>query len=546
MRKQKGYRLLASMLTLSLLALAGANTTWAQRNYRANDRQINQLLTRIEARTDSFRTSFEDSLNSTRNMPNRRDEARAAIASLDEATNRLSERQRSRSATSADVQNVLEQARRVDMTARNLWLNTNAQNDWRLLRTDLTTLANYYNVTWQWDAPRDTSYNNGSYNNGGYNNGGSNNAGFPQRGNALNGTWRLDTTRSDNLNDVANRALRGLSSQEQERARNLLMRRLEAPDTLAIQQNGRQFTLASTRAPQLSFDADGRTRTETMGANRTVQVTTRLTGNQLLISSTGDRGSDFNITFDPFEGGQRMRVTRQIYTDRLNQAVTATSIYEKTSDVAQLNLYNGSDNAWNDNRGNRGNGSLSRNERGPFYIPNGTAMTAVLNTDLDTRNIRTGDRFTMTVRAPRQYEGATIEGTVVQAERSGRVTGRAELGLDFERIRLRNGESYNFAGYLESVRTPNGEDVRVDNEGSVKEDDSQTERTVTRSGIGAALGAIVGAIAGGGKGAAIGAAIGAGAGAGSVFIQGRDDLQLRSGTEVTLRASAPRSQEARR
>ena len=47
------------------------------------------------------------------------------------------------------------------------------------------------------------------------------------------------------------------------------------------------------------------------------------------------------------------------------------------------------------------------------------------------------------------------------------------------------------------------------------------------------------AVAGCGNGAAIGAAVGAGAG--SVFVQGRDDLDLMSGTELRLRASAPKS-----
>jgi YmgG-like glycine-zipper protein len=63
---------------------------------------------------------------------------------------------------------------------------------------------------------------------------------------------------------------------------------------------------------------------------------------------------------------------------------------------------------------------------------------------------------------------------------------------------------------------------------------------VTRTGIGAGIGAVIGAVAGGGKGAAIGAAVGAGVGAGSVFIQGRNDLDLMTGTEFTIRVSAPR------
>ena len=126
----------------------------------------------------------------------------------------------------------------------------------------------------------------------------------------------------------------------------------------------------------------------------------------------------------------------------------------------------------------------------------------------------------------------------MSANRSGRVTGRSEMTLDFETIRLRNGQSYSFAGILESVRTPQGDVVRVDNEGAVRESD-QTKQTVTRTAIGTAVGAIIGAIAGGGKGAAIGAAIGAGAGAGSVYVQGRNDLELGAGSEVTVRATGP-------
>jgi outer membrane lipoprotein SlyB len=88
------------------------------------------------------------------------------------------------------------------------------------------------------------------------------------------------------------------------------------------------------------------------------------------------------------------------------------------------------------------------------------------------------------------------------------------------------------------VRTTSGDKIKVDNEGSVKENSGQTQRTVVRTGIGAAIGAIIGGITGGGQGAAIGAAVGAGAGAGSVILQGRDDLQLDSGTEFTIHTSS--------
>ena len=351
----------------------------------------------------------------------------------------------------------------------------------------------------------------------------------------LNGTWRLDPARSDDVEAAIDGATASLPYSVRDRVSDSLRRRLEAPDTLAIDQRGRSFTVASTRAPQVTFEADGQQRIEQM-PNRTVRVQASLVRDGLSVSSVGDRGSDYRVTFAPIGRGQGLRVTRSIYSDQLAQPVVVSSVYDKSSDIADLNLYDG---------GYAGT-EPDRDTRGAFAVPNETQLVAVLNNDLSTRRTQPGDSFTLTVRSPSQYDGAEIEGTVVSPERSGRLTGRAQMSLQFDRIRLRNGATRNFAGYIESIRTPDGDDVRVNNEGVVRDFDSQTSRTVTRGGIGAALGAIIGAIGGGGKGAAIGAAVGAGVGAGSVFIQGRDDLELPSGTELTIRASAPQPREALR
>ena len=144
----------------------------------------------------------------------------------------------------------------------------------------------------------------------------------------------------------------------------------------------------------------------------------------------------------------------------------------------------------------------------------------------------------MNVTSPNIYRGAVIEGRVAQIDNSGRLSGRANVSLEFDTIRMRDGRNYRFAGIIDSVRTVNGETVTVNNEGTVR-DGNQTTRTATRAGVGAALGALIGAIAGGGSGAAIGAAVGAGAGAGSVLIQGRDNVELGQGTEFTITATGP-------
>jgi len=308
-----------------------------------------------------------------------------------------------------------------------------------------------------------------------------------------------------------------------------LLRRFDPPQTIAIDRRGTSVTIASTRAPQINFVADGREQVETTPGGRSVRVRANFSGDVLTITRTGERSNDFTVTFDPSADGRELLVTRTLYSDRIPQPVTVKTYYDRTADVAQLNIYE-------TNRENTG--GVGDVATGTFVVPNGTELVAVLNNDLSTQNVREGERFTMTVRSG-QYDGATIEGQVVSVNRGGRVSGRSEMTLDFDTIRLRDGQSYRFAGILESVRTPNGDVVRVDNEGAVRDSD-QTNKTIQRTAIGTAVGAIIGAIAGGGKGAAIGAVIGAGAGAGSVYVQGRNDLDLTAGTEITVRATGPR------
>lgn len=507
------------LMTALVVALAGVSVTVeAQRPYR-NDRAVRQILNRLDNRTNQFRNSMDAAIDRSRIDGTRReDRINEFIQDFDNAVEQLRSRFASRTETVADVEAVLNVATRIDRFMQRNRLTTNAQNDWIAMRTDVSQLAAAYNINWNWNTQ--PTYGGG----GGI---GAGQGGY--RNNQLTGTFRLDTTRSDDPRDAAERATRSIAYRDRQRVLNALTARLEAPAEIAIDRRGRNVTIASTRAPQISFDADGQYRTETMPSGRQIRTRAQLSGDQLIVATTGDRGNDFEATFDPIEGGQRLRVTRRVTVEGLYQPVVVQSIYERTADVARLDIYNGSSTTY------PGNTTAS----GTFVVPDNTQLVAVLNSDLTTQSTREGDRFTMTVRSPVQFDGAIIEGYVSNVNRSGRVTGRSEMTINFDSIRLRNGSTYRFAGMVESVRTLNGDTIRVDNEGSVR-DSNQTNRTIQRTAIGSAVGAIIGAIAGGGKGAAIGAAVGAGAGAGSVYVQGRDDLDLRNGTELTIRASSPR------
>ncbi|HEX5083829.1 MAG TPA: hypothetical protein VFY40_17405 [Blastocatellia bacterium] len=162
-------------------------------------------------------------------------------------------------------------------------------------------------------------------------------------------------------------------------------------------------------------------------------------------------------------------------------------------------------------------------------------MKIRLENEIDSKESRDGDRFTATVLSPVRYADATIEGHIARINKSGKLSGKTELALTFDRIRLRNGRSGRMAAQVVRVY---GEDSveKVDREGNI-ESDGRGKTTAVRTGGGAALGAIIGGIAGGGKGAAIGAAIGAGAGAASTAIQGSSKVKLERGTEILIKTT---------
>jgi len=498
---KKSFVTLLAMVVLS----AGASLTQAQREtYRGNSRALRQLILRIESRTDAFRNS----LNAQTRINNVRGETLDNLAQdLNTAVVQLHQRLDRRTATAGDAQEVLNRAALIDraMTGRRV-RNAVVARSWSNLRADLNQLATIYNLSWPSIAVGEPYPNN--------------------RANRLTGTYRLDPSQSDDPAQAADRATQSLPYGNRARLRDQLAARLASPDQIAIDLQGRDVTLASSRAPQISFTADGIERVETTNSGRTIRARATLSGQQLTVNSTGDRDSEFNVTFDPIDYGRRLRVTRRVIVPGLSNSVIVQSTYDKTDEVARFDI-------------NTGPQTYPTNPSTDFLIGNGEMVVAVMDSDLTSATAREGDRFTATVRQPSQYEGAIVEGHVSNVQRSGRITGRSQMTLNFDNIRLRDGRSYRFAGLLESVRNSQGDTVKVDNEGSVRDDD-QTTKTVQRTAIGTAVGAIIGAIAGGGKGAAIGAIVGAGGGAGSVYVQGRDDLDLARGTELTIRASSPR------
>lgn len=494
-----------NLLASSYRVTSNWNAVTTTNGGSVSNAEIRTLITRIKTRSNAFRLSV-----GRLNRGNTRGafgEITQDLSTFDVALDDLNRSLNRRNADNGNIQDVLTPASSINSYLGSVRTNNDVTNKWSLLRSDLTTLASYYRVSWNGNdviTPGDQWGQNGS---------------FDSR---LTGTYRLNTAQSDNVTTIVDRAIVNANYQanQRDRMRRNLERRLLSPDSLSFEKNGQQVTMSSTNASSVVLTADGRDQAETSPNGRTVTTNVTATNRELTISYEGDRMNDYNVVFTPI-GNRQLKVTRRIYLENQSQTVTATSVYDKISQTPDWNTI-----------GNT-NGTTSDG----FAVPNNTRVTATLNTVLSTRTIRDGDQFSMTVTSPSQFNGAVITGTA-NGDKSGLVSGRANMSLTFDTIRLTNGNVYRFAGIVDEVRSANGNTVNVNNEGSIR-DSNQTTKTVTRAGVGAVLGAIIGAIAGGGQGAAIGAGVGAGAGAGTVILQGRDNLELGVGSTFLITATAP-------
>lgn len=166
-------------------------------------------------------------------------------------------------------------------------------------------------------------------------------------------------------------------------------------------------------------------------------------------------------------------------------------------------------------------------------VPAGTRLLIRLNQTISSKASRIDDRFTARVIYPRLYQGAVVSGHVSHLEKSGRLDGKTELGLEVDSIRLRNGQKVWLDAELLEIRQ--NESVKVVDEEGVIHSGSRGKQAIKRTGIGAAISGVLGGLIGGRKGVAIGLLIGAGAGAASLVVDGSKELKLEPGTEILIR-----------
>jgi hypothetical protein len=174
-------------------------------------------------------------------------------------------------------------------------------------------------------------------------------------------------------------------------------------------------------------------------------------------------------------------------------------------------------------------------------IPPGAHALLRLANSVSTRTAREGDYVYLRTATPIVVNGqivvpaeSYVQGVVSHAQRSGRVKGRAELGIRIETLTLASGKVIQVAPHLASVDSEGSDQKVVTNENQVQQGGnlgSDAARIATLSGTGAAIGGLADRSW---KAAGIGAGAGGAVGLASVLVTRGREVELRQGSTIDV------------
>lgn len=174
-------------------------------------------------------------------------------------------------------------------------------------------------------------------------------------------------------------------------------------------------------------------------------------------------------------------------------------------------------------------------------IPPGTHLLLRMVNSVSTRTAQQGDAVFMETASPIAIDGGIlvpihsyVQGVVYNAKRSGRVAGRAELGIRIETLTLPGGKSFKIAPHLAAVDSNESDQKVMTKENDIKQGSSHMQ-DAGRVAILAGSGAAIGGLADGSfKGAGIGTGVGGAVGIATVLLTRGREVELRQGSTLDV------------
>jgi hypothetical protein len=161
-------------------------------------------------------------------------------------------------------------------------------------------------------------------------------------------------------------------------------------------------------------------------------------------------------------------------------------------------------------------------------LPAGTSLQVRLDRALDTKQDAVGTPFTASVITPVVHndevivpKGAICRGRVVQSKASGKLKGRAVMGLALDTVSFR------------------GRTYPIQAAGPVFTSNNHKKHNLKWIGGGSAGGTAIGALAGGGVGAAVGLGLGAAGGTAGAALTGQKQVYVAAETPMVFTLQHP-------
>ena len=137
---------------VAIVVLAGSTSYAQQVPPRANDKDVNSVLERLKKNSVAFRKSLDKALDkSPLDSTKREDNVNDFMKEFEKATKALEDRFDKKLDVTNEATEVLNRAVTIDSFVGRHNLTEQTKSDWLVVRTDLDTLAKYFNVTWSWD-----------------------------------------------------------------------------------------------------------------------------------------------------------------------------------------------------------------------------------------------------------------------------------------------------------------------------------------------------------------------------------------------------------